>query len=277
MSFDPGAARDAGEAALGRVRRMLARKAADIIRHDPQAAEMALEMGLVDRRWLDDPVEVPITTVGPSEVIERFWERAVEARPSLLSTLGLGAAQLLSSRLSPPTGRPEEMTVVFTDLEGFTAFTARQGDEAALALLRDHHREAGPIVRREGGRIVKRIGDGLLCTFADPQGGLRAAVSLLNASPEPLRLRAGVHTGDAIASTDDVIGHAVNVAARVAETARGGQVVATQSTLEAAGPTRGVVLAGKPRSRKLKGIAERVVLTPIAPDPATLRALDFSG
>lgn len=267
MTFDPGSARQAGEAAFGAVRRLLARKAADIILHDPEAAEMALEMGLVDRRWLENPGRAPIATAGPSEVIERFWERAVETRPSRLSTLGLGAAQLLASRLSPRTGRSEPMTVVFTDLEGFTTFTARHGDEAALALLHDHHREAGPIVRREGGRIVKHIGDGLLCTFSDPQGGLRAAVALLDAAPEPLRLRAGVHVGEAMVSADDVIGHVVNVAARVAEAARGGHAMATVAAAEAAGPTTGVVV-GKPRGRRLKGIAERTPLVEISRDPS---------
>lgn len=272
MSFDAGAAREAGEAALGAVRRLLARKAADIILHDPEAADVALEMGLVDRRWLENPGRAPISTAGPSEVIERFWERAVETRPSRLSTLGLGAAQLLTSRLSPHTGRTESMTVVFTDLEGFTTFTARHGDEAALALLKDHHREAGPIVRREGGRIVKHIGDGLLCTFSDPQGGLRAAVNLLHAAPEPLRLRAGVHVGEAIVSVDDVIGHVVNVAARVAETAHGGHAVATLDTVEAAGPTPGVVV-GRSRSRRLKGITDRVTLVEISRDPSARTAI----
>lgn len=270
--FGPGSARDAGEAAVGAMRRLLARKAADMILNDPEAAGVALEMGLVDRRWLENPGRAPITTSGPSEVIERFWERTVETRPSRLATLGLGAAQLLSSRLAPPTGRPALTTIVFTDLEGFTAFTARQGDEAAVALLHDHQREAGPIIRREGGRIVKRIGDGLLCTFSDPQGALRAAVALLDAAPEPLQLRAGVHMGEAIASSDDVIGHAVNLAARVADVARGGQAVATAETVQAAGPTPGVVY-GRARARRLKGVAERVTVVQLSRDPATRRAL----
>lgn len=265
MSFDTGSARDAGEAAFGSVRRLLARKAAEMILHDREAADVALEMGLVDRRWLEDPGRRPITTTAPTQILERFWERAVETRPSRLSTLGLGAAQLLAGRRSPSTGRPEPMTVVFTDLEGFTTFTARQGDEAALALLRDHHREAGPVVRREGGRTVKYIGDGLLCTFSDVQGGLRAAVALLDTAPAPLRLRAGVHVGAAIASPDDVIGHVVNVAARVAETAQGGQAIATLEAVEAAGPTTGVSV-GKARSRKLKGIGEKMTLVEIGPN-----------
>lgn len=272
MTFDPASVRGAGEAAVGAIRRLLARKAAELILQDPDAAEVAMEMGLVDRRWLENPEQTPLSAAGPSEVIERFLERAVETRPSRLSSLGLGAAQLLAGRLAPPSGKPEWMTVVFTDLEGFTAFTDRKGDEAALALLRDHHREAGPIVRREGGRIVKHIGDGLLCVFGDPQGGLRAAVGLLDAAPEPLRLRAGVHVGEAIASTDDVIGHAVNVAARVAGTARGGQALASLESVEAAGPTSGVVV-GKVKSRKLKGISERIALVEISRDPRTRVAL----
>jgi adenylate cyclase len=123
-------------------------------------------------------------------------------------------------------------------------------------------------VRRSGGRIVKRLGDGLLCTFVNPSGGLLAAVELLGTAPEPLKLRAGVHVGEAIVSSDDVIGHVVNVAARVAESAAGGRAIATQDAIEAAGPTPGVVIVGKPRSRKLKGITERVVVVEIGPGGA---------
>ncbi|HMC39923.1 MAG TPA: adenylate/guanylate cyclase domain-containing protein [Acidimicrobiales bacterium] len=276
MSFDPASARDAGEMAVGRLRRLLARKAADIILLDPDAADVALEMGLVDRRWLENPGRAPIASAAPHQVLERFLERVVESRPSRLSALGLGAAQLLSSRLIPPTGRSQALTVLFTDLEGFTPYTASHGDEAARALLRDHQRVAGPVVRREGGRIVKHIGDGLLCTFPLPQGGLRAAVALLETAPEPLRLRAGVHMGEAIVEADDVIGHVVNVAARVAEVARGGQAMATMEVVREAGPTSGVVV-GKPRARRLKGISERVQLVRIRAEPASIAAIRQAG
>jgi adenylate cyclase len=259
-------AREVGAAAVDALRRRLARKAASLIRRDPEAADVALELGLVDRNWLEDPGKGPISTSGPYDVLERFWERAVEQRPSRISSLGLGAAQLLASRLAPPSARPESLAVVFTDLEGFTAYTAEFGDEAALALLKEHHRVAGPIIRREGGRIVKRIGDGLLCTFTNPGGGLRAAVGLIGTAPAPLRLRAGVHVGEAIVSSDDVIGHAVNIAARVAETARGGSVVATQDAVDAAGPTQGVQVKGRPRARRLKGIADKVEIVELVPD-----------
>jgi adenylate cyclase len=264
-----GRAREAGAGALETLRRLLARKAAELIRRDPEAADVALEMGLIDRTWLEHPGEVPISSAGPSEVVERFLERAVEQRPSRLSSLGLGAAQLLASRLAvPPTGRPEPMTIVFTDLEGFTSYTAEHGDAAALALLRDHHRAAGPIVRRGGGRIIKHLGDGLLCTFASPPGGLRAAVELVATAPYPLRLRAGVHRGEVIVSADDVIGHVVNVTARVAEIATGGQALATEDAIQAAGPTPGVHV-GKPRSRRLKGVTDKIVVAEIRPAALT--------
>jgi adenylate cyclase len=75
-----------------------------------------------------------------------------------------------------------------------------------------------------------------------------------------------VHVGEAIVSADDVIGHVVNVAARVAETAKGGQAVATMELIEAAGPTNGVIV-GKPRPRRLKGIGERVMVAGVKPEP----------
>jgi adenylate cyclase len=263
----PEEVREAGAQAVDAVRRLLARKAAELIRNDPEAADVALEMGLVDRRWLDRPGDAPLSTVPPTEVVERFLERSVEQRPSRLTQLGLGAAQLLASRLATSaTGQAETMTVVFTDLQGFTSYTDEHGDEAALALLQEHHRYAGPVVRRDGGRIVKRLGDGLLCTFHNPQGGLRAAVELVDTAPYPLHLRAGVHVGEVMASSDDVIGHVVNVTARVAELAKGGHAVATMDVIEAAGPTPGV-RAGKPRGRRLKGISEKVSIAEIRAAP----------
>ena len=146
---------------VGSLRRLLARTAADLIRANPDDAAVAVEMGLVDRRWLDQPGQHPFSTAAPAEILERFLERVVERHPSRLSTLGLTAVQLLSSADLGPTGDQRKLAVVFTDLEGFTAYTDEHGDQAAVALIADHHKMAGPIVRRWGGRIVKTIGDGL--------------------------------------------------------------------------------------------------------------------
>ena len=128
------------------------------------------------------------------------------------------------------TGEVEVVTVAFTDLEGFTSFTDTHGDDAAAAMISEQNRAAGPIVRRWHGRVVKHLGDGLLCTFPEANGGIRAALELLETSPSPLRLRAGLHVGEAVVTQDDVVGQVVNIAARVTETAKGNQVVVTAET-----------------------------------------------
>ncbi|MCU4183224.1 adenylate/guanylate cyclase domain-containing protein [Acidiferrimicrobium sp. IK] len=263
-----GRARDTGVEAVGVLRRLLARRTAELIRSDPDAAAAALEMGLVDARWLEDPTGHPNVTSPPGEVLERFLQRTVDARPSRLGTLGLGAVQLLSSLTTAKEGATLETTaVVFTDLEGFTAYTDRHGDQAALELLTDHQRRAGTAVRRNGGRIVKRIGDGLMCAFPDANAAVRAALDLVATAPDPLRVRAGGHIGEAVATRDDLIGHAVNLAARVTETAEGGQVLVTAEMVAAAGPVPQV--AYRPgRARRLKGISEKVTLHEVVADPA---------
>lgn len=149
------------------------------------------------------------------------------------------------------------MAVVFTDLEGFTPYTAEHGDEAAIALLADHHRAVGPIIRGRGGRIVKRLGDGLMITFGEPDEAVLASLELVDTAPDPLRLRAGVNFGDAVVTVDDVVGHVVNVAARVTETADGGEVVVTDSVREAVADLDRVFYDA-PQTPELKGISENV-------------------
>jgi adenylate cyclase len=258
-------ARETGAQAVGEARQALAARAARLIRSDPAAADLAQEMGLVDARWLEAPRNRRPAIAPPAEILERFLERAVEQRPSLLARLGLGAVQLLSSLTAPTSGAPRRLTVLFTDLEGFTAYTDEHGDADALALLESNHRVARPVVRRRGGRIVKRLGDGLLCTFAEPDSAVLAALELLDVAPPPLRLRAGMHVGEAVSTGTDVIGHVVNVAARITETASGGQALASATVVEAAGDLPGVRV-GRSRSRRLKGVTGRVTVVELSPD-----------
>lgn len=250
-------ARSAGANTVVGLRRVLARKAAELIRNDPDEAARALEMGIVDRRWLERPGEHPISTSTPTEIIERFLERSVEQRPSRLASLGLNAVQLFAARGAAGGNSPQLLAVVFTDLEGFTAFTDRHGDAAAVELIDEHRRLAGPVVRQWSGKILKTLGDGLLCTFPDAETGVRAALELLETAPAPLRLRAGVHVGEAVVSQGDVMGQVVNVAARVTETAGGGEVVVSAEAAARVGDVPNLRF-GKLRSRRLKGVSERV-------------------
>jgi adenylate cyclase len=274
-----GKAREAGAATFAALRRATARKAAELIRNDPDDAATALEIGLVDEEWLQAPGERPISSSAPGEILRRFVERTVERHPSKLSSLGLTAVQLLSSGDDNGgggggKGPAKNLTVVFTDLEGFTAYTDAHGDAAAITLIGEHHQRAAPTVRRWKGRIVKHLGDGLLCTFPKPAHGVRAALDLQASAPDPLRLRAGVHMGEATVTKSDVVGHVVNVAARVCEAAKGGQVLATAEVVEAATSANGLpeVRLGRMKSRRMKGVKTPVRLCEVravpGPDPA---------
>ena len=262
--FDLDRARAAGAAAVRSLQRRLAAKAAELIREDPEAAATALEMGVIDQRWVEEPGAHPVTSSTPLDVLHRFVERAVEQRPSRLSSFGLSALQLLAPGDGRQDGPVEAISVVFTDLEGFTAFTAAHGDAAATDLLARHHRAVGPVVRRRGGRVVKRLGDGLLLCFPDPQQAVAAAVDLLATAPEPLRLRAGVHCGEAVVTQGDLVGMAVNIAARITEIAKGGEVLVSGDVRESAGGVAGLRF-GRTRARRLKGVGDKVPVCPVLP------------
>lgn len=256
------AAADAGKQALAALRRRVAERVVDAVdNRDPELLSALQEIGVVRRAWTDDPEHEPMTAPA-AEVVERLLERTVERRPSVIASLGLSAVQLLNSSGPHASGareggRVEELAVMFTDLEGFTRFTARKGDEAAGELLSAHHRAVGPIIRSRGGRIVKRLGDGLLLTFAGPEAAVLAGLELVRSEPGPLRLRAGVHMGDVLVVPDDVIGHVVNIAARVTELARGGEVLVTVDARDAMTELPAVTF-GRASRRHLKGIDDPI-------------------
>src|SRR5437763_13036256 len=193
-------AKRAGRQALRGLKGTLAQRIAAMLQRDPELTSEMVELGLVRREWLDDPASEPMSTAGPMEVAERGLERSVEQRPSVLSKLGLSTIQQLSSSSAgtQEEGMPSRLAVVFTDIEGFTAFTAREGDEAASQLLAEHYRQVGPVVRSRGGHIMKRLGDGLLLTFPESEAAVLACLELVDLEAKPLRVRAGIHVGEVV-------------------------------------------------------------------------------
>ncbi len=81
------------------------------------------------------------------------------------------------------SGRPAnaEVTLVFTDLVGFSEWSLEAGDDATLRLLRRVAQVMEPPLLATGGRIVKRMGDGVMAVFSDPTTAVRAVIAALEA------------------------------------------------------------------------------------------------
>ena len=122
------------------------------------------------------------------------------------------------------------------DLAGYTALTETHGDEHA-ADLAVHFADLALASLGAGDRLVKPIGDAVLLASATLDAGLDLVDRLLRACAQldgfPLA-RAGLHNGSAVERGGDMFGTAVNLAARVAGQAAGGQVLATTQVAEAA-------------------------------------------
>jgi adenylate cyclase len=260
MSFADDA-HEAGSSTVGSWRIALAERMAKMMQRDPELVDTAIEVGVVDRKWLEEPGRHPLSTTTTLDVVQRFLERSVERKPSALAAIGLNAIQMLSwnSEAKADAGAPTDLAIVFTDLSGFTRFTKDSGDEAATAMLAEHHRMVGPVIRSRGGRIVKRLGDGLLLAFPSSEAAVYASLELLPTAPESLRLRAGVHCGEVVATRDDVIGHVVNVTARVADSAKGDEVLVTSNIRKSVGDLPGVTFS-RLRNRSFKGLDEAIAV-----------------
>jgi class 3 adenylate cyclase len=129
-----------------------------------------------------------------------------------------------------------ERTVAFVDLAGFTALTEAHGDADAVKLVERFVELARDAVA-ERGEMVKSIGDAVMLAFAERTDALDAVGVLFEACfvesgfPVP---RAGMHHGPVVARSGDLFGGTVNLAARVAGHASGGQILATSVVAEVA-------------------------------------------
>ena len=130
------------------------------------------------REWLpgDERYGDPLSTGGrrPSEVAGRQLSELTVESPGVVRELGLGAVQVWQA-LAEAQGRGRgevELAIVFTDLSGFSTWALDKGDTVAVNFLRDVGEALEPPLTDHGGTIVKRLGDGLMAVFADPQAAV---------------------------------------------------------------------------------------------------------
>ncbi len=133
-----------------------------------------------------------------------------------------------------------EVAVLFADVSGSTKLYEALGDTEAKVLIDEALIGMKVITKRHRGRVIKTIGDELMCVFPNAERGFMAATemqTLVNAlvvtKGVKRMIRVGFHAGPVIEEKGDVFGDTVNVAARMAGLAKGMQIMTTRTTVDA--------------------------------------------
>jgi class 3 adenylate cyclase len=172
----------------------------------------------------------------PSQATPSRQVTAPEARDTHTSVHDV-AATVGSERpsLRPAAAPDGTVTILFTDIEASTQLNERLGDVQWLELLRAHHTVVREQVHQHGGFEVKAQGDGFMIAFPSARRAVQCALAIQRAidsqlgdhADTPIRLRIGLHTGEAIREEADFYGKNIVLAARIADRARGGEILAS--------------------------------------------------
>lgn len=166
----------------------------------------------------------------------------------------------------------DTVTFLFADLRDYTPFLESHGDTAGAALVAEYRRIVRAEIARTGGREVKTEGDSFLVAFGSAHQAVDCAVGILRAGAGnrkrdvPLDIGIGINAGEPVIQDGDYVGLAVNVAARLGQQARAGELLVSELV-------RGLTRSSSafPMERR-----EGLVLKGIA-DPPTVYALDWQA
>ena len=221
------------------------------------AARMLREMLPGDSRYGD-----PLSTAGtaPANTVARRLSDLTAERPGVLREVGLSALQVWQAAAEAQgRGRGDvELAIAFTDLEDFSSYALDAGDDAAVELLRNVGQVIEPTIKDHGGEVVKRLGDGMMAVFDDARSGIAAlrsaaqSIEQLEVDGYTPKLRSGLHIGKPRRLAGDYFGVDVNIAARLAEEARGGEVLISGVLMDRC--DTGDLKVRRKRKFKVKGV-----------------------
>jgi class 3 adenylate cyclase len=167
-----------------------------------------------------------------------------------------------------PASAPDgTVTIAFTDIESSSVLLDRLGDAAFMRVLSWHDRVVREASEQQNGFVVKSQGDGFMLAFPSAALALRASLAMrerIKAGFEgvPIRIRVGLHSGEAIKRSDDFYGRTVVVAARIGSLALGGEILASD-LVYALARGLGTFTFGTPRAAALKGLDGSFDLYPV--------------
>jgi len=132
----------------------------------------------------------------------------------------------------------EQLAVLFADVSGSTQMYETLGDVRARGIVARCIADMAEATHRHGGRLIKTIGDEVMTTFPNAAAAAEAACEMQEAitgqvvEGRPLAIRVGFHFGPILSEETDVFGDAVNLAARLANEAKSGQILTSGATVE---------------------------------------------
>jgi adenylate cyclase len=180
--------------------------------------------------------------------LEQLEETIRNERPDLSSTLAADGT----------------VTIVFTDIVDSTLMLARLGDAAWVDVIKRHNAVIEEATAAHGGTVVETQGDGSMLAFSSARRAVACAQAIQRGIAEafadtspPIRVRIGVHTGDAIQEAEHFFGTTVHYAARVAHQACGGEVLVSSLVRELVGNEPSNPSFLESREVELKGLAGR--------------------
>ena len=164
------------------------------------------------------------------------------------------------------------VTIMFTDVEDSTRMLSQRGFTESHEIMKAYESIIDEKVAEHAGRRIKGLGDGFMISFGSVRHGVECALDIQRAigeyskqNPErKIRIRIGLNTGEVVEEGGDIFGAAVNVAARVAGKARGGEVLVSEVVRQLVGPMAEMQFTVRGRF-KLKGFPDRWRLHQVTP------------
>jgi len=148
-------------------------------------------------------------------------------------------SRTLSATAAELSRHVETLGVLFADICGSTALYETLGDDVARRLISGCISTLVDVLPHHKGRLVKTIGDEVLCAFPNAETAFQAAckmqaamTGLLTPAGHQMYVRIGFHYGDVIIENEDVFGDTVNVAARIAAVTRAGQIMTSKAVVD---------------------------------------------
>lgn len=171
---------------------------------------------------------------------------------------------------SVPTAPDGTVTIMFSDICGYTEMTEAHGDLVTRDVLRTYQQIVRGQLAAHGGYEVKTQGDGFMVAFAGASRGLRCAIAVQRAFDSynrdhldmPIRVHQGLHTGETLQDGGDFLGRTVILASRITGAAGAGEVLVSSLLKELADGT-GEFSFGESRSVELKGLSNQQTLYPV--------------